>query len=109
MALLTKKERKTVPIIDDPEQSQVGLVEIDLEKCTGCKMCVLICPADVLEMFGEGRKKKSRIRPEFNACMACDCCHAACDSDAITVVRPYDFGGMFKQLDRGKPTPPRKF
>ena len=109
MALLTKKEMKHMPIVDDPNDATYGVIEIDLEKCEGCTMCTLICPGNVLEMFGEGRVKKARVRDAIPKCLACDNCHAICDAGAISLVSAYDFAGRYKQLDRGAIAKPRKF
>ena len=107
MALLTKQEMRRVPIVDDMRDAHYGVVEIDLDKCNGCKMCTLICPSNVLEVFGEKGKKQARVKAGLAMCLACDNCHAICDNDAISIVTPYDFKGRYKQLDRGAPTPPR--
>ncbi len=107
MGLLTKKEMRRIPIIDDENDAQYGVVAIDLDKCNGCKMCTLICPSNVLEVFGEKREKRVRRKAGLNACLACDNCHATCERSAISVVSGYDFAGRYKQLDRGAPTQPR--
>ena len=31
----------------------VGSIEIDIELCKGCDLCVQVCPVDVLEMSTE--------------------------------------------------------
>jgi 2-oxoglutarate ferredoxin oxidoreductase subunit delta len=108
MALLTKKEMKRTPIVDDASESQFGVVEIELEKCTGCNLCTLICPANVLEMFGEKGDRRARVKDGLVLCLACDNCHASCEGDAITVVKGYDFVGRYKKLDHGAPTQPRR-
>ncbi len=108
MALLTKKEMKRIPIVDDASEAQFGVVAIDLDKCNGCKMCTIICPCNVLELFGPKNDKKVRIKAGLSMCLACDNCHAVCEHDAITIAKTYDFVGRYKQLDRGAPTQPRR-
>ncbi len=107
MALLTKKDMKRIPIVDDANDAQYGVVTIDLDKCNGCKMCTLICPSNVLEEFGEKRERRVRVKAGLAMCLACDNCHATCERSAISVVSGYDFAGRYKQLDRGAPTQPR--
>lgn len=109
MALLTRQEMRRVPVVDEPAEAQFGVVEIDLDLCGGCKMCTLVCPCNVLEMFGETRIKKARVKESFTMCLACDNCHAICESGAISLVRPYDFVGRYKQLSRGALSQPRAF
>ncbi len=107
MALLSKKDMKRIPSVDDANEAEYGVVAVDLDKCNGCKMCTLICPSNVLEMFGEKREKRARVRDGLVMCLACDNCHAICESGAISIVSGYDFMGRYKQLDRGAPTQPR--
>lgn len=109
MALLTRQEMRQIPTLDDPGEARFGIVHVDVDKCQGCRMCTLICPSNVLEMFGNGPRKKARVKEAFTMCLACDNCHAVCDSGAIGIVKTYDFAGRYKQLDRGAPTPPRIF
>lgn len=86
-----------------------GMVAVDEEKCQGCTLCFLICPAGLLEMVGEDKKKKSTIREGQDNCMACGCCEAICESGAIKLIMPYDHGGEWKQIDRGLLSVPRIF
>ena len=108
MALMTKRDMKRIPVVDDANDAQYGAVAIDLDKCDGCKMCTLICPANVLELFGEKRERRVRVKDGLAMCLACDNCHAICERGAISVIRGYDFVGRYKQLDRGAPTQPRR-
>lgn len=86
-----------------------GHFEIDAELCDGCILCSVICPAGILEIVGKGQDKKVRKREGQDNCMACACCEAICQLDAIEVVRSYDFGGHWKQHDRGELSLPRRF
>ena len=38
-------DRFRIPTYNDPTQMQFGIVEIDVEKCTGCGLCAGACPA----------------------------------------------------------------
>jgi NAD-dependent dihydropyrimidine dehydrogenase PreA subunit len=48
--------------------------------CSGCKMCITVCPHAVFEIE-DG--KASLTRPE--ACMECGACQLNCPTGAITV------------------------
>ncbi len=56
-------------------------IEVDLEKCTGCKKCVLACPFGVIELV----EKKARI--DYDECTICGSCANACEDDAIIIER----------------------
>jgi NAD-dependent dihydropyrimidine dehydrogenase PreA subunit len=50
------------------------------EKCTGCGMCVKVCPHDVFELSG---RKAVIARRDF--CMECGACALNCPYQAISV------------------------
>ena len=58
----------------------VVTLELDIEKCSGCIMCTIVCPHQVFEMVN----KKSRIVNKDN-CMECGACALNCPDQAITV------------------------
>jgi len=61
--------------------SGVSTLEYDPSKCTGCTMCVTVCPHAVFEMEG----KKARII-DRDLCMECGACMRNCASGALTVL-----------------------
>ncbi len=58
----------------------VATLELNPDKCIGCKMCVKVCPHVVLKMDN----KKARIIDK-DRCMECGACMRNCPTDAITV------------------------
>ena len=52
---------------------------VDVEKCTGCGLCVKVCPSLVFKL---DEKKSTIIRGE--GCNACGQCWAVCPEEAVS-------------------------
>jgi NAD-dependent dihydropyrimidine dehydrogenase PreA subunit len=55
-------------------------LELDADKCTGCRVCTFVCPHGVFAM----RDKRAEII-DRGACMECGACALNCAWGAITV------------------------
>jgi heterodisulfide reductase subunit A len=51
---------------------------VDEEKCSGCGICVPLCPFQAIEMNERGRAKIDEL-----LCMGCGVCASSCPSRAI--------------------------
>ncbi len=58
----------------------VSTLELDVNKCTGCSMCAIVCPHNVFEI----KNNKSQII-DRNLCMECGACQRNCPENAISV------------------------
>ncbi len=58
----------------------VVTLQLDVDKCIGCGMCVDVCPHRVFEL----RDKKAAIT-DRDLCMECGACSGNCPVDAIAV------------------------
>ncbi len=58
----------------------VTTLELDEQKCTGCRKCIEVCPQAVFALNG----KKARII-DRDACMECGACAMNCSAEALTV------------------------
>ncbi|MCK9422497.1 MAG: 4Fe-4S binding protein [Bacteroidales bacterium] len=58
----------------------VVTLELDTEKCNGCRMCTIVCPHAVFEIAD----RKAVIRNR-DLCMECGACAKNCPEGAITV------------------------
>ena len=67
----------------------MNAINIDLEKCDGCKTCVNACWVNVLTWDRAG-KKPVVAHPED--CVHCNICELACKEECIEVVP--DFSSM---------------
>ena len=61
--------------------SDVATLKFDAGKCTGCGMCLEVCPHQVFRPNG-GKRVEIRDR---NACMECGACSRNCAFGAIEV------------------------
>jgi NAD-dependent dihydropyrimidine dehydrogenase PreA subunit len=55
-------------------------LELDCEKCTGCGLCIAVCPHAVFEI----EDRKVHI-VDKDACMECGACGINCPTGAISV------------------------
>jgi NAD-dependent dihydropyrimidine dehydrogenase PreA subunit len=58
----------------------VVTLELDQQKCTGCRMCTIVCPHDVFLI----KDKKASINKKY-LCMECGACKINCPEGAISV------------------------
>ena len=58
----------------------VVTLELDQQKCTGCKMCIIVCPHEVFSI----KDKKAYINKKDH-CMECGACEKNCPEGAIYV------------------------
>lgn len=58
----------------------VVTLRLDSEKCTGCGMCLVVCPHRVFQKAGASVQIADR-----DACMECGACAKNCAASAITV------------------------
>ena len=66
-----------------------GTIEVDIEKCKGCEICLGACPTDVLEMSNEvnGKGYPFAYMKNPEACTGCSNCGIVCPDGVITVYR----------------------
>jgi NAD-dependent dihydropyrimidine dehydrogenase PreA subunit len=58
----------------------VSTLKLDIERCTGCRMCTIVCPHAVFEIAS---KKASIV--DVDDCMECGACARNCQYGAISV------------------------
>lgn len=58
----------------------VVTLQLDRDKCTGCRMCLEVCPHEVFKMNGSHAVIRNR-----DACMECGACSRNCPFGAISV------------------------
>jgi 2-oxoglutarate ferredoxin oxidoreductase subunit delta len=65
-----------------------GAIEIDIEKCKGCELCIEACPSKVLKLGDKINIKGYRYAILFkDGCNACLSCALVCPESIIKVYR----------------------
>lgn len=85
---------RAVTILTKPRMTVGGIVaEIDQTKCSGCGVCVTICPYSAINMDLE--KGKAVVNEAM--CKGCGTCSVSCRSDAPSL-RGFTNAGLFAQI-----------
>lgn len=63
---------------------------VDIEKCTGCKTCVSVCPGLCFEIQDVNGKKKAAVVNQQN-CYGCRACVIHCKDLAVYVAEPESY------------------
>ncbi len=58
----------------------VVTLQLDQQKCNGCKMCIFVCPHEVF-----GFREKKAIISNKDKCMECGACEKNCPEGALSV------------------------
>ena len=58
----------------------VVTLELDAEKCNGCKLCTVVCPHGVFKI-----EERKAVIVDRDACMECGACARNCASAAISL------------------------
>lgn len=66
----------------------IGHIEVDIEKCKGCVLCIDTCPTNVIQMSdlvnGKGYHYMELIS---DGCIGCANCAVVCPDGVITVYK----------------------
>ena len=65
-----------------------GTIEIDVERCKGCDICVFFCPPQVLRLSLQRNTLNHRVVELFDPerCTGCEICAKVCPDMAIVAV-----------------------
>lgn len=84
---------RAMTVVTSTELQVGGVVaEIDQARCTGCNVCVLVCPFKAIEL---DENSKAVVNPAL--CKGCGNCVASCRSGAPTL-KGFTNAGIFAQI-----------
>ena len=66
-----------------------GAIEVDVERCKACGLCVVACPTNVIQLAKQVNSKGYNYAYMENpeACTGCTSCSLVCPDSVITVYR----------------------
>jgi nitroreductase/NAD-dependent dihydropyrimidine dehydrogenase PreA subunit len=74
-----------------PTEVRKGVLEVDVENCNSCGLCVDNCPFKCWELNEDGHPE---LREDY-ICFSCSNCMVACPTDAISITETYHVTGGF--------------
>ncbi len=103
---------------DDLPQRSRGLLFNDIDRCTGCKACETICPAQCIRVEEEPGADTSKtwvstFDIDFSRCIFCGLCVETCQPGSLIHTRQYE-GAAYNLTDlvanfgRGQVTPEQR-
>ena len=66
--------------IETPEGFR-GKIQYDTEKCTGCKLCIRVCPTEAIEY----KEKEKKIKIYLARCCFCAQCNDVCPVKCLSM------------------------
>ncbi len=67
----------------------MAMIKVDKNMCKGCKLCVVTCPAKILELSKDFNDKGDNycVQTDASKCTGCTFCAMICPDAAIEVYR----------------------
>lgn len=87
-------ELKLIPPIPVPPKFR-GKISYDREKCTGCQLCIKICPTRAIEFIPEEKKVKIFVA----RCCFCAQCSDICPTGVLSMTDEFMLSSYDKYAD----------
>jgi ferredoxin len=71
---------KLIPPVETPPGFR-GKIQYDKEKCTGCKLCIRVCPSGAIEF----KEKEKKIKIYLARCAFCSQCNDVCPVGCLSM------------------------
>ena len=99
-----KGEVKMIPPIPVPPEFR-GKVAFYRDKCTGCQLCIKVCPTKAIELLPEEEqeekegKKQKKVKVFISRCCFCSQCVEICPVDALAMTDEFLLSNFDKYAD----------
>jgi len=77
--LMRRLGMKSFGHIFSAEKQNEGIMQQDIDRCTNCRICLMVCPKGVFEI---DENKNVRIK-HLSECFACNACATQCPENAL--------------------------
>jgi len=84
MESVQKGKAQIIPPVEAPDGFR-GKIRYDREKCTGCQLCIKVCPSGAIEFKPEEKK----IKIYLARCTFCSQCNDICPLNCLTMSRDF--------------------
>jgi formate hydrogenlyase subunit 6/NADH:ubiquinone oxidoreductase subunit I len=75
---------KIIPPVATPDGYR-GKIQYDKEKCTGCKLCLKVCPSEAIEF----KEKEKKIKIYLARCTFCSQCNDICPFSCLSMSKEF--------------------
>lgn len=80
-----------------PPEGLRGKHTYDGEKCIGCGLCAMVCPAFAIELIGGRGPKCSGLKIHLGKCLFCQQCEEVCPTGAIKLTEDYELAVLKRE------------
>ncbi len=91
---VTKGELKLIPPVPVPPQFR-GKIALNKAACTGCRLCISVCPTRAIEFILEEKK----VRIFVSRCCFCAQCVEVCPPKALSMTEEFLLSNYNKYAD----------
>jgi formate hydrogenlyase subunit 6/NADH:ubiquinone oxidoreductase subunit I len=72
----------------EPVEGIRAKVSWEINKCIGCRRCVIVCPGNAIQMIGRGRQ--AEIKYNVGRCIFCGECVDVCPTETIYPTKEFE-------------------
>jgi NADH-quinone oxidoreductase subunit I len=118
-------DRMEQSVQDSLPENYRGVLEVDIDRCTGCMLCQKSCPIGCISIetckHPEGGREFQTFNIDIGLCMYCGLCAEACGFDALVHTTEFEasvtnpdqlmlrfIGGAGRMVAKAKDLPPRR-